>query len=109
MVRSCHRRVLTLTHRKAVRTDGQRISGNPALETQFQTDHAICMGERQKALLSGGAVGVGLVGAVVQGIDRSEKGDAVMAGCYAQRGYAIVTPGQAAAQAARFKEVAEAQ
>ena len=93
-----------------LRVNGDRIAGNPVLEHTYRTDHAICLGERQKASLSGVTAyggGGGLAG-IVANQDRSVAADQVMAGCLAQKGYVIVPEAEADAQSAQFRAVAEA-
>lgn len=88
-----------------VRTDGQRATGNPALEQQYKIDSAICVGETQKAglgapvvYMSADPVSAAMAGAVV-GSQARASGD-VMTGCMAQRGYVHVPMSQAPATAA---------
>ena len=59
------------------RLDGQRITGNPALTQRFETDKTICGGEMAKADVVSNA----------PASRRFAEGDAIMAGCMAQRGY----------------------
>lgn len=92
-----------------VRTDGQPIRGNPHHEAALQVDQAVCVGERQKAHMSGVTFSGSSVGAVLDGIERNNSADAVMAGCFAQRGYVIVPAAQADAEAAKFRELAAAK
>lgn len=92
-----------------VRTDGQRIQGNPHNEAALQVDQAVCVGERQKAHMSGVTFSNGSVGAIVAGVERNNSADAVMAGCFAQRGYVIVPADKADAEAAKFRELAAAK
>jgi hypothetical protein len=92
-----------------VRTDGQPIRGNPHHEAALQVDQAVCVGERQKAHMSGVTFSSGSVGAVIAEIDRNNSADAVLAGCFAQRGYVIVPADKADAEAAKFRELAAAK
>lgn len=92
----------------AIRTDGQSIQGNAVLTHNYNTDKAICVGETQKANLSGVAVhGGGLAGLAVQ-IERQNAVDSVMVGCMAQRGYALVKEEEAEAKKVEFRAIAEA-
>jgi len=76
------------------RTDGQIITGNPALTAQFDLDRTICEGEMQKA-----AVGMepiyyrGLLGALSAQVILDQRAAGLLAiakGCMAQRGYVLV-------------------
>jgi hypothetical protein len=73
-----------------MRTDGQSTVTDPVLSQQYQIDRTVCLGEREKADLSGVTVSQGgLVGAVAA-VQRSNAADAVAQGCMAQKGYIIV-------------------
>lgn len=89
-----------------IRTDGQPIRGNPKHEASLQVDQTVCLGERQKAQLSGTSFNTSTVGAVIDGIERNRSADTVMAGCLAQRGYLIVPAAEADARAASLREIA---
>jgi hypothetical protein len=85
-----------------IRTDGQRGVGNPAFAQQFEIDKTVCVGEMQKANLSGVAVhGGGLAGLAVA-MERDAAADDVQKGCMAQRGYVLVPEDQADARAAAY-------
>lgn len=89
-----------------VRTDGQRASGNPALEQQYQIDSTICLGQRQQSAANMDPVYYrGLVGAMQADMIQNQRTaglDQVIEGCMAQRGYVHVPASQAAATAASF-------
>ena len=90
-----------------LRTDGQRIQGNPVLAQALEMDGAICKGEMQKANLSGVAVhGGGLAGLAVQ-MERQNAAGEVFGGCMAQRGYALVDEKDAAARSEQYKANAQ--
>lgn len=94
-----------------VRTDGQRATGNPALEQQYKIDSAICVGEAQKAglaapvvYMNANPVSAATAGAVVG--SQARAGQDVMAGCMAQRGYLHVPMSQAPSTAAALAATA---
>jgi len=91
----------------ALRTDGQRISGNPALQQVFETDKLICEAERQKANLSGVTISNGGYGVFAQK-ERQAAAETVFRGCLAQKGYVMVREDQAIAKNAEFIAVANA-
>lgn len=75
-----------------IRIDGKTIPDNPQLSQQFDTDKTICVGEMQKANLSGAVISTGNVFMDVSNdLDRSRSENAVMLGCMASRGYKLVT------------------
>jgi hypothetical protein len=92
-----------------MRTDGQRITGNAALEQQVQIDKTICDGEMQKANLSGtqfcrGAIECGLADA-----QRAGSLTTVAKGCMAQKGYVMVPETEAEQKLAEFSAAAKQQ
>lgn len=90
-----------------LRADGQRASDNPALRTQFELDGTACLGERNKANLSGVTVtGGGLMG-VAAAVERSEAADTVQRGCMAEKGYLLVPEDQATARQAELAAITE--
>lgn len=92
-----------------LRVDGQRSVDNPAVRTQYELDSTACLGERNKASLSGVTVsGGGLAGLAAQ-IDRSNAADTVARGCMAEKGYLLVPEEQAAAKRAELVAIAEQQ
>jgi hypothetical protein len=74
-----------------VRTDGQRITGDPVLTQQVQVDLTICQGELQRANLSGVTVSGGGMAGIAAAIERGEAAKQVGQGCMAQKGYAHVS------------------
>ena len=70
----------------AIRLDGKEIRSDPKLIAQWQTDKTICIGEEQKANISGGFGDAGLAGAMA----RNQALRDIFSGCMAQRGYNIV-------------------
>ncbi|HEV2575132.1 MAG TPA: hypothetical protein VGU72_25585 [Beijerinckiaceae bacterium] len=92
-----------------VRVDGQRLRDSPAIAAQFEIDRQICLGEAQKARLSGVTVaGGGLAGAVAEA-DRNNAAMDVGKGCMAEKGYVYVPEDQAAAKSEEFARIAAAQ
>lgn len=92
----------------AVRLDGQPIEGNPLHMQALDVDRMICVGEAQKAGLSGSTVyGRGIAPLIVDEIIRDDKVGDVMNGCMAQRGYVLVRASRAEAQMAQFRENAK--
>jgi hypothetical protein len=87
--------------------DGQRASGNPVLTEQFDVDKTICLGERQKAALSGVTVASGGLAAGLAAQDRTNSADAVARGCMAEKGYLLVPAEQADSKQAELAAVAE--
>jgi uncharacterized lipoprotein YajG len=89
-----------------VRTDGKSIQTDPVLSQQFQVDKTVCLGNREKADLSGVTVsGGGLAGAIaVQ--NRSQAADAVFVGCMAEKGYMLTTADKADEVAAENAAIA---
>lgn len=73
-----------------VRTDGQGIFNNPALNHQFTTDKTICEGEVQKANLSGTQLCRGATDCLIASMARDSSLSTVAKGCMAQKGYALV-------------------
>jgi hypothetical protein len=71
-----------------MRTDGQSMKNDPVLHQQFETDKLACIGEMQKAGLSG-ATSVAGASDTMQSIRRHEAMD-VIRECMATRGYVIV-------------------
>jgi hypothetical protein len=89
--------------------DGQAINSDPVLAQAYEQDHAICLGERQKANLSGVTLSGGGFGGLAAQMQREGDADVVMRGCMAQRGYAYVPEAEAAAKLAQFRETAAHQ
>jgi hypothetical protein len=92
-----------------IRSDGQSMADNPVLRHAYTTDELVCIGEMQKASLSGVTVtgGGGLANYIAQS-DRNSAANAVLRGCLAQRGYVIVREDEAAAKTAEYRALAEA-
>ena len=93
----------------AVRTDGQRMSGNPTLAAQGDLDRTICFGEVQK--VAGGSDPIyyqGLAGAIGAAIIVDQKQKAffdIYKGCMAQKGYVIVPIKEAPAVSEGFRKI----
>ncbi len=89
-----------------VRVDGQRARENPVLATQYEVDSTSCLGERNKASLSGVSVASGGFAAMAAAADRSNAADTVQRGCMAEKGYLLVQEDQAEAKTAELAAVA---
>ncbi|MGR4929277.1 hypothetical protein ACIPUD_21130 [Bradyrhizobium sp. CAR08] len=90
-----------------IRVDGQPARENPVLQTQFEVDRTACLGERNKAALSGVTfTGGGLAGAMAAA-DRSNAADTVAQGCMAEKGYLLVKEDEAITKQAELAKVAE--
>jgi hypothetical protein len=79
-----------------MRADGQSAANDPVLAQQFQMDKTVCLGEREKADLSGVTVTQGGLAGVAASISRSNAADAVTQGCMAEKGYVLVREDQVA-------------
>jgi hypothetical protein len=90
-----------------VRTDGQRAAGDPVLAQQFDVDRTVCLGERQRAALSGVTIASGGLAAAMAAQDRGNSADAAARGCMADKGYLMVPEDQAEAKRAEMAVVAE--
>lgn len=91
----------------AIRMDGEPIAGDLVRTHAYEADRAICIGETQKANMSGVTYyGGGLGNAIAAEIDRREAAADVMRGCMAQKGYALVPEADAEAKRAEFRAVA---
>lgn len=89
-----------------VRTDGRSINTDPVVSQQFQLDKTVCLGNREKADLSGVTVsGGGLAGAIAAQ-NRSQAADAVFVGCMAEKGYMLTTADKADEVAAENAAIA---
>lgn len=71
------------------RIDGQRITGNLALETQYKADMSACSGEVEKANMTGAGYCRGIDCAIAR-IERSNSLLEVGKGCMADRGYLLM-------------------
>ncbi|MBB4395188.1 hypothetical protein [Bradyrhizobium sp. ERR14] len=90
-----------------LRADGQKAVDNPALRTQFELDGTACLGERNKANLSGVTVSGGGLAGVAASIERSNAADTVQRGCMAEKGYLLVPEDQAEAKQAELAAIAQ--
>lgn len=90
-----------------VRVDGQRARDNPVLATQFEVDSTSCLGERNKANLSGVTVTQGGLAGIAAAAERGAAADTVQRGCMAERGYLLVQEDQAEAKNAELAAAAE--
>jgi hypothetical protein len=89
-----------------VRTDGQKATENPVLASQGEIDRTVCLGERQKATLSGVTIANGGLAAAMAAQERGSSADAVARGCMAEKGYLLVPADQADAKSAELAAVA---
>lgn len=89
-----------------LRADGQRAADDPALRTQYGLDATACLGERNKADLSGTTFANGGLAAAVASAQRSNEADTVQRGCMAQKGYLLVPEDQAPARQAELAAIA---
>jgi len=89
-----------------LRTDGQSGANDPVLSQQFQIDKTVCLGEREKADLSGVTLSQGGLAGVAASVNRSNAADAVAQGCMAQKGYVLVKEDEVAQKSAEFAAIA---
>jgi hypothetical protein len=90
-----------------LRADGQRASENPVLLTQYELDATSCLGERNKANLSGVTFTGGGFSGIAAAVERSNAADSVQRGCMAEKGYLLVPEDQATAKQADLAAIAE--
>ncbi|MCK1520334.1 hypothetical protein [Bradyrhizobium sp. 17] len=90
-----------------VRVDGQSARENPVLTTQFEVDKTSCLGERNKAALSGVTVASGGLAGAIAAQERNNAADTVGQGCMAEKGYLLVKEEEADAKRAELAKVAE--
>lgn len=89
-----------------IRADGQRGAGNPVLEQEFDMAKTVCLGERQKAALSGVTVSSSTLGGVIAAQQRGAAADQVGQGCMAEKGYVQVPADQAEERLDQYARVA---
>ncbi len=89
-----------------VRADGQR-GENPVLRTQYELDATSCLGERNKANLSGVTFTSGGLAGLAAAQNRADAADTVQRGCMAEKGYLLVPEDQAADKQAELAAIAE--
>ncbi|MGA2056619.1 MAG: hypothetical protein ABSG88_15055 [Bradyrhizobium sp.] len=90
-----------------LRADGQRASDDPALRTQYELDSTSCLGERNKANLSGVTFANGSLAGLAAAQNRSDAADTVQRGCMAEKGYLFVPEDQAPAKQAELAAIAQ--
>jgi hypothetical protein len=88
-----------------IRADGQRAAGDPVLSHQFQMARTVCLGEREKANLSGVTVTRGGLAGALAAQDRADSADQVGAGCMAEKGYVQVLEDEAEAKRQEFAAI----
>ena len=89
-----------------LRADGQSVREDPVLKTQFELDGTSCLGERNKANLSGVTFTGGGVAGIVASQNRSDAADTVQRGCMAEKGYLLIPEEQAEAKRAELAAAA---
>jgi hypothetical protein len=77
-----------------LRADGIAPSSDPVLKQQFDMDRTVCLGDMQKASLSGVSFGGGGWGAVAAQANRNQAAGQVAQGCMAEKGYVLVREDQ---------------
>lgn len=73
-----------------IRGDGQSVRDNPSLQTEFDLAKTSCLGEVQKANLSGTQLCRGALDCAIQSQQRTQAMDAVGKGCMAEKGYLLI-------------------
>jgi hypothetical protein len=89
-----------------LRTDGTSAAGDPVLAQQFEIDRTVCLGERERADLSGVTVAQGGLIGMAAAQNRANAADAVAQGCMAQKGYILVPAEMAAAKSQELAAIA---
>jgi len=90
-----------------VRADGQRGTENPVLRAQYELDATACLGERNKADLSGVTLTGGGFSGIIAAQNRANAADTVQRGCMAEKGYLLVSEDQALQKQAELAAIAE--
>jgi hypothetical protein len=90
-----------------IRADGQSARANPVLMTQAELDGTACLGERNKANLSGVTFTGGGLSGIAAAVDRSNAADTVQRGCMAEKGYLLVPEDQVDERQASLAAIAE--
>ena len=90
-----------------LRDDGQRISASPVLGHDLEMARTVCLGEREKAALSGTTFTSGTWSAVAAAQDRSAAADQVQVGCMATKGYVLTTEDKAEAKQSELAAIAQ--
>jgi hypothetical protein len=85
-----------------LRTDGQRISGNPAYESQAKGDLAACQRDIERAGITGIDITEGAIAAAAMSNPRNRPAIDIARNCMGARGYALVPQSEAAATLASF-------
>jgi hypothetical protein len=88
-----------------LRADGKPSNNNPVFHQEFDMARTICLGERQKANLSGVAVYSGGLAGAIAAQDRASAADQVQRGCMAEKGYVLVSETDAEVKAAELRAV----
>ena len=89
-----------------LRADGQPAANDPVLAQQFQMDRTVCLGEREKADLSGVTLSQGGFAGIVAAQNRLNAADTVAQGCMAQKGYVFVREDEAPAKQQELAAIA---
>ena len=85
-----------------MRVDGQQGKGNPALEQEFEIARTACLGDSQKANMSGVTLGGDYSAAFARGQAASD----VFKGCMAEKGYLMVPASEVQERAAAARAIA---
>jgi hypothetical protein len=88
-----------------VRADGQKAGQNPVLRQQYEMDATVCLGEMQKANLSGVTFADGSIAGAIAAGQRSDAAGQVARGCMASKGYVLVPEDQADQKAAELASI----
>ena len=90
-----------------IRTDGQHVTGNAALEQQVIIDKTVCGGDAQKADLSAGTNYYGgIIAHSIENNRRTQEAIGVFEGCMASKGYVMAPADQAQAMSDSFAATA---
>jgi hypothetical protein len=90
-----------------VRIDGQDIRANPVLLQTAEIDRTVCLGELQKANVSGVTLTNGGLAGAVAAAERSNAVGQIGVGCMAGKGYVQVTEDQREAKIAELASIAD--
>jgi len=90
-----------------IRTDGQRVAGNPLLEQQYEKDSGVCSGETDKVRAAAPPITASGLAAGVAGAKLTEDMDRTAQGCMSQKGYVQVYQNIADVRLAEFAAAEE--
>ena len=93
-----------------IRTDGQRIRGNAALEQQAELDRTICLGQTQQtAVAAPSVIGAGPIEGALINVQRNLALADVAKGCMAGKGYAVARESEMDERLAEYRKTASAR